>query len=89
MCGGICDGRFLLHFYIQEVLFLEQNIKVSEKLNNKKILAYMLCTTLIFKYHLNERHPNKCVNYINLINIKNPKQPIWFTIIQLPLFSLF
>ena len=33
----------------------------------------MLCTTLIFMYHLNERHPNKFVKYINLIKPTDKK----------------
>ena len=41
---GKCDGQFLLFFYIvgKRIRFIEQNMKVLEKLNYRKILAYLL-----------------------------------------------
>lgn len=45
--GGKCDGQFLLNFYIYDISFIKQDIKVSQKLNDREILAYLLCTIVL------------------------------------------
>ena len=50
-CGGNVMVNFLKKINIlKRIHFIEQNIKVSEKLNDRKILAYLLYTTLIAKH---------------------------------------
>ena len=39
---------FNFFFTLDRIHFIEQNLKVSEKLNYRKMLAYLLCTTLSF-----------------------------------------
>ena len=44
--GRNCKDQFLLNFYIEENSFHRTKYQSFRKLNNKKILACLLCTTL-------------------------------------------
>ena len=43
--GGGYDSQFLLNFDIEDNSFHGTNYQSSEKLNCRKILAHLLCTT--------------------------------------------
>ena len=60
--GGKCEGQFLLIFILERIHFIQKNIKVSEKLNSRKILAYLLCITRTLNLVIEEIIENIYIN---------------------------